>query len=407
MATISPSFSKEIWAELYPRIDSNPPLKWGLLAFAIFFASLVWVNFPGTDGIRAFCALVVSIMIAHSCSLAVRGHFCGRFGHTRTALFFLLSISIQFANASFLVPSSWDSIRRLGQLLAGVIGLIGVFTLVPKGCRKLGAMVLFFVHFFGLTSITIPGCDQSFLTRQSQVRFYKKLQRFLHLGDQYKYFAQGNNAWPLLWFRVDYHDQSNSWHRVPDSSHSISTIGYSRERSIGCSGDFFISHNHAEVIGYNSEHQRNIAASEHVPQIPPLPVKSAEFQTNHSYLISKPYGEKNLSSYARHIANLKSKSATGSAPKSVRIYLVFHRVMTPKEMAEGSLPDEPRFYLPYFLGDYSPRGELLHPDDRLIGYPLPIYPKVDAPYAKPGEVDLSKVDYFFLHSGLDLFKEHP
>jgi hypothetical protein len=80
-----------------------------------------------------------------------------------------------------------------------------------------------------------------------------------------------------------------------------------------------------------------------------------------------------LASYARHVAHSAPHPTNPFAHvKSVRVYRLTHTLIEPRDFAEGVDPRHVAFYLPYYMGEYSPDGKLLDPHDPLLYWLLPI-----------------------------------
>jgi hypothetical protein len=89
----------------------------------------------------------------------------------------------------------------------------------------------------------------------------------------------------------------------------------------------------------------------------------------------------------------------------IRVYRLTHVIITPKEMSGGLDPNDPATYVPYFYGDYDTEGNLKDDKDGFLYFALPIYNEKELRKRNPDGYLPSCLDYFVLHSGLDLSKE--
>jgi hypothetical protein len=396
---------REIWQELRPWFVANPPLVWCGLGIVVFLTGWILATLPGMENPRVLCALGVGLFLSRSCSLALRGYGDGRFGRLRISCFFLLCMTVQWAAAAVLIPQSWDSIRILGIVFAAVIGAVLFLALLPAPIRKLVFLALLCVHFLGIACLSLPGIKDGFLSALLRAKFYNAIQKPMYLQSNYQFFSHLSNEYPLLWFRLDYQDDRQEWLRVPDAARVPSLVEFDRERSLANYLALDLMREQDTLDWSQRVLKRNQDAAALHPPLPPLPATIFDFETPMAFAFPGVAVRKTVASFIRHVALTKPRLANGASLKSIRLYLVFHRVMRPLEMIEGSMPDEPRFYLPYFIGDFSLKGELLDPEDGLIGFALPIFPTVGIDAEFPGASRRSEIDFFLLHSGLDLSKE--
>jgi hypothetical protein len=121
-----------------------------------------------------------------------------------------------------------------------------------------------------------------------------------------------------------------------------------------------------------------------VPYQPDMPVPQ-QYQppNNESQML--------LRSYARHVLQLPWPEHPNAKPQAVKIYRVLHRMLSAPELGMGIDPRNPRLYIPVYMGEYNPAGELVDDSDPLLYWILPIIPD-------PQENGVLNA-YVFLHAG--------
>src|SRR5262249_56819596 len=100
---------------------------------------------------------------------------------------------------------------------------------------------------------------------------------------------------------------------------------------------------------------------------PPLPVQQ-QYQppdTNTRML---------LGSFARHLLQLPWPEYPTAKPQSVKIYRALHRMLDPGPLGFGADPRDPVLFIPCYLGQYNPRGELMDAEAPFLYWVVPILP---------------------------------
>ena len=81
--------------------------------------------------------------------------------------------------------------------------------------------------------------------------------------------------------------------------------------------------------------------------------------------------------------------------KSVKVYLTQHNMLNQKQFADGEGPYAQDTYLPFFVGEFDPDGQMPNPYDPLLYWVVPIIREPD------GRI----VNYVIKHAGSDPFKD--
>lgn len=105
----------------------------------------------------------------------------------------------------------------------------------------------------------------------------------------------------------------------------------------------------------------------------PLPLHP-DFVPEMQRQLPLPSSQRLLRDYARFVAEHYAADNADAKVVGVKIYRVVHRMLEPKQMADGRFkPTEAWTYLPYYQGEYSPEGRLLDPNDPFLFWMVPIY----------------------------------
>src|SRR5581483_11156412 len=79
-----------------------------------------------------------------------------------------------------------------------------------------------------------------------------------------------------------------------------------------------------------------------------------------------------LSAYARHVAMRKNPDHPDWPVHSVKVYRIVHTIPTVQAYMNGVPPNDPEFYRPYYVGEFTPDGTLTDEDDPLLYWLLPM-----------------------------------
>jgi hypothetical protein len=81
-----------------------------------------------------------------------------------------------------------------------------------------------------------------------------------------------------------------------------------------------------------------------------------------------------VSCYARYVARHwpHPDDNPDVTVKTVKVYRLIHRIITPQEVNGGMNAKDEIFDLPYFMGEFNPQGEMIDPKDPFLYFLLPI-----------------------------------
>lgn len=394
------------WLRTCPAL--SPLLAGTLLASigAVIASSL-------SDEARGICALVVGILLGLACNFSIRDWVKGLHPNSVPISVLLAVGLVQVGSSYWILPNSsdpahnWDSLRRLGLVLAGVAVAGALVVLLPLVLRKIVFVAVITFHFAGImsavTSVDPPGTHAPWISTYMWVKVFRPYLHFLYMNNAYHFYSPEPGPATLVWYRVDYSDGKSRWIRLPHRGDAPVPLIYQRLVSVcdatNMASGFTPGNYYSELLP-----KRTAAGLENHPQIPPLP---SDIQAAYAFREPTPNVKKLLSTYTRHIAKtypnpVDNPSATIS---KIRVYRLTHIIMTPQEMRRGLDPADPSTFIPYFYGDYDTQGNLLDDKDGFLWFALPIYNEKELRQRNPDGFLPSCMDYFVLHSGLDLSKE--
>ncbi|HEY8503307.1 MAG TPA: hypothetical protein VIL46_01915, partial [Gemmataceae bacterium] len=268
------------------------------------------------------------------------------------------------ALAAFGSPPEWHSARLLAGVFAAVCLVAAGLARLPLVYRFAVVSALVVLHFAGiLTAVTSPP-PQPWISGQLWVMLYRPYLQFLYLNNAYQFYSPNPGPAVLIWacakYKTDDPAQRYRWLQIPTRPRDMKdplAITYYRRLSLT------EQLNQAQLV---------IA----VPTLEDLEAQRRRMLTDIPFapnvLQAQQYRPVNndarkliLPSYARRLA-LEMAREGGPELESVKIYRVEHRILTPREIAEGVSPYDPTTYQPYFQGEYDPEGRLVNPKDPML-----------------------------------------
>jgi hypothetical protein len=249
--------------------------------------------------------------------------------------------------------------------ILGVLAALGaVVVCLPIVLRKV--VVSAFIIFHGLAVISaatsVPPTPWICLMAWSHV-FLPYLEA-TYFTNAYHFYSPQPGPATLLWFYVRYDDGTGRWYKIPNREENALTIEYQRRLSI------------TEYAQQGMEplapppairEERRLRAG----QLDGIPVH-AILADSEQYRVPNLYSKKTLASYARRVAHsVPHPTDSTRKPVSVKIYRLFHNFLNALESAAGRDPLDKAFYLPYFMGEYSPDGTLVDPDEPYLYWVIP------------------------------------
>jgi hypothetical protein len=252
------------------------------------------------------------------------------------------------------------------------------------------------LHFVGISCavMALPAGNReaAWLPSQLWVRYQPYLQ-FMYLNNAYKFYSPEPGPPTLLWFHVEYDDGSARWVYLPtretDAKDPLA-VEFTRRLSLGNSAD------QVQFVPGIPEaiRQRRLTAID-IPKHPEMPLDL-------QYRLPNETSQRYIAEFARHVAQSYPHDKRDISVTGVKVYVVIHNMLEPPMMARQIEPTEKWTYRPYYMGEFTSKGELKDPDDPLLYWLIPRFawprgvpfnPLNDTP---PGSFSLESGDYIVM-----------
>ena len=310
------------------------------------------------------------------------------------------------------VPPHWDSLRLMLWVLAAVATAGACLAAMPARVRYPAIGLLAVVHFGGILSATTSPDPTPWLSATVGTRFYMPYLQFCYLRNAYHFYSPEPGPASLLFALVTYEldepDASGKkvvfeWQVMPKRAEQTTDplgISYYRrlsltEYSARATADSGSNNNGmAEVRKRRDDVAAGIMPNQkRIPHAPPdyeLPGRTYQPPQADAARYTLP-------SYARHIAF--ANTAPGRRVTNVKLYRAEHRIPTAQHFVTMKAdPYHPILFRVFFLGDYTPEGKLVDPDDPMLYWLVPVFQKSpDLPFRDWTADQLE--DYLSVHAG--------
>lgn len=324
--------------------------------------------------------------------------------------------------AGFSMNRDWESGRMLfGALFIFSLLAVALILLPSIGRRIVLSLVILF-HFGGMltaiTSVDPPNGTGPWLAKQAWSRVYQPYLSFLYLTNAYHFYSPDPGPPQVHWYHVQYEDGTQRVIQLPDRRSSPIDMHYQRmlalpEHSYAPLGRLPLTN--VELTALSAQNKNNPefrlpdrgsweeiyqrrqmgtglrlysarvnrdGVEKEEPRPIPLVWGMSEYQ---QYREPADMSKKLFAGLAIRILKTAPLSESGAKPKSVKIYRVIHNLLTPRELADGKDPFDRAKMMPFFMGEFNIKGELLEPRDPFLYWYLPIvYVPGDFPRNAPG-----------------------
>jgi hypothetical protein len=300
------------------------------------------------------------------------------------------------------LDKDWDS----GKLVLGAataVSLAGSLLLpLPGALRRLALSLLVLFHFAGIlvciATVDPPGAQGPWLAKQLYGRLYQPYLEFLYLTNAYHFYSPNPGAPSQMWFAVHYSDKYYEMVKVPHRDNSPVDLHY--QRMLTLPEHVFapmprLPFTRAELAQYapgvpglakeawEEIYRRRLLGSRrpYSPRIPVVVDLDASFQ----YREPNDNSKRMIASCARWVF-WNAPKRPGAEVTSVKVYRATHLVISPYEMARGDRQLDQTRFLPYFLGEFDGKGELVDRHEPFLYWYLPIMrvsPEYPAGYEGP------------------------
>jgi hypothetical protein len=259
---------------------------------------------------------------------------------------------------------NWDSARLLITVLTAIGILAAAVVLLPKTLRKIVISLVIIFHFGGIVTAVTNIPPNPWLSNVAWSYVYRPYLEFFYLGNAYHFYSPDPGPGVQVWFYVQFDENEEEKFTVADRDESPLQLEYQRRISIAES----VNQKSLSPLNRLTLDRRILAGlKDGINFHPELP----------QWLQYRPptpwYSARLLESYVRHVA-LRAAESAGAGKKitGIKVYLVEHRILEPKEVVAKLDPESPWLFRPYFLGDFDENGALKDPTDPYLYWLIPI-----------------------------------
>jgi hypothetical protein len=232
--------------------------------------------------------------------------------------------------------------------------------------------LLVVVHFTGIVSRVMatppPSREPSWLAYWVSYEL-QNYTDFCYLNNAFRFYSPEPGEPTLVWFYLQYSDGSSRWVKLPNKQEQehLDWLGqeFTRRLSLGNAiGQV------TPLTGLPADvRERRIKAGSTLA-IPTHPEYAVEAQ----YQPPLEHCQRNMAEFARFVAQHYPAENPEAKVVCVKAYRVLHVILAPQEMASPRIkPTDPWTYLPSFMGEFTPNGEMVDPNDPLLYWVIPIY----------------------------------
>ena len=304
----------------------------------------------------------------------------------------MVSVSILGAVACLAaMDEKWTSGRIFFGGLFALTLVGGILILLPPLARRVALSLLVVFHLGGLvTAITVvapPNGSAPWISQVLMARVYRPYLNLLYMTNAYHFYSPDPGTSSVFRFAVFYADGQYRWVQVPDKKDCPIGMTYQRvnalpEHSFESNGQFPPSESDLRGVPEAdrpprgsweeiSRRRQNGAGLPWGPDKMPIPMVR-DIDLNLQYQQPTEISAQQIASLARHMWHYPPALRKGAEIASVKVYRVKIHVLTPYELAKGRDPFDPTKTVPYFLGEFDEKGTLLHPEDPLLYWYLPV-----------------------------------
>jgi hypothetical protein len=323
------------------------------------------------------------------------------------------------------VPNSWDSIQLFFGV-AGAIGLIGAaWTRLPWKATLALILAGVAFHFAGILSAVTSPPPTPPVTDQYWRRVAREYLMFAYMNNAYQFYSPDPGPASELWVCIKYMrpgaaendpdaEKECAWDYVPTRARDYKDpLGLEYYRRLSLTENASQFHRTGYYPGAAEAdliERRRAADDTRIPRYGRQEVQRLvpiDLVTRHV-----------LPSYARHFA--KAYARDGWEVRGVKIYRTQHTIITPDQFVGFDSmtnkrvdpwgPYNAALYMPYYQGEFDPKGNLKDPQDHLLYWMVPIVPIRTPPtsraeYERSGGFKAYFIDYVSVHAGCDRFTD--
>jgi hypothetical protein len=327
-------------------------------------------------------------------------------------------VAVSALIASFGFPADWDSYRMVARI--GMVAALVATALAasPVLFRKVIVSFVILFHFLGILCATTWPPRTPWITDQLANRIFQPYLKFLYLGNAYHFYSPEPGPASHLYFLITFEKRNErdptgkptveyQWETLPNRPEQVRdplALTYYRrlaitEHTAASTPDALQPQTFEKSEAYTRRMQVHAGTWPGYPRIPIAPQDLEPWGVQ--YKVPTPMITSYiLPSYTRHVAY--AYSTPDRVAVKVRAYRLEHRIIQQQHLKAGFSPFDPVSYRVYFLGDYTPAGELIDPQDPMLFWLIPIVPKYNAP---AGEKNYE--DYLEKHANVEVKWRRP
>ncbi|MEZ6139322.1 MAG: hypothetical protein R3B84_02015 [Zavarzinella sp.] len=335
------------------------------------------------------------------------------------------------------IPNSWDSMQTV-SLMVMVISLLAIIAcFIPRKISFVLISVFVFYHFMGIYSAITAVPPAPWLSTNYWARVARPYLHFVYLNNAYQFYSPDPGPSSLCWFCITYEEiqpensnviedaskpppkQVKKWVKLPsretDNPDPFSLIYFRYLATIENAAHTGAQQLSIAPIENQEMVSRRNAVINEFPKHPDIPdISEYRHPPEHIPHLVVP-------SFTKHIARSPRYQLPGMKIVSMKVYRVEHSIPDVHEFRgrkvepEGTIiqphPYYPGSFLPFYLGEYSADGRLINPEDPMLYWLVPIFPRPDRVFEaqKRDITDDEYSDYYIdvvtIHAGADHRKE--
>ncbi len=409
-----PAFLGQLAATLQQRIGLVLATLFSLVALAVsilvvlaFQDSPLSLVYPGQALILWCLTVPLMIAAARQCLRQVRRREPLGTATEAAALLWVASlcalVGAQALDLGPALPRDWDTMRLFLRTGSAALVVAAALAAASTRARRLAISALILFHFGGIFTATLSAPPTPWLINQIWTRLYRPYLEFMYLNNAYHFYAPEPGPASYIWLRLIYTDTQAKvepgedlplvgvWNKIPqvdEQGRPQHTVALEYQRYLALTEGTVINDAPPATMKIDAEGQARVApfvqrrmnATPNAVTIvgQPKPSFSAPFDPlvaqNLQYAKPSQSSRFLIESFARHAASLPHpEDPARYRIKSVKVYRVVHAIPSAQFLAAGAdVLRDPTHFRPFYMGEYSPEGKLLDPEDPFIYWLLPI-----------------------------------
>lgn len=264
----------------------------------------------------------------------------------------------------------WDTMR-LALLVLWWIGIAGtILVFLPPIGRKIMASAAIVFHFSGITTavtaVNVGPASAPWLPTMLWNKVFRHYLSFAYLNNAYHFYSPEPGPPTLVWFLVEFEDDSRRWVRLANREDFPTRLQYQRMLALTESVNRFDSGFGAIPAALQQTLPRfyQNGVEDKLGAAAASEIQWAVDQ-NGMYHQPQPLTHRYIASYVRHVAKTtRSEDKPDSPVRNIRVYKMWHRILDPRELRAGMDPLDRTAYLIWYMGQYRSDGVVIYDNPR-------------------------------------------